>query len=142
MKLSQSKIVRAGIALAAIKAWGTASLAYADSSGSGGSGGGNVGLNLIFKNLIDNTEGILDVISFSAYVLCIAMTAFALFALKKYMENPAQNPFMKALATGLTAASLGLLPVVINALKETVGGEGADTSTNMTIASPTISAFD
>lgn len=97
----------------------------------------NVGLNALFANLIDNTEGILDIISFVSYVLCIAMTAFALFALKKHMENPGQNPFMKVLATGLTAASLGLLPTIINALKATVGGSTGNT----TLEAATITDF-
>ena len=107
----------------------TGMLAASGSAHAAGGGGGNNNFNSIAENINSSISSLPALISALAYLFGVLLCVLGIMKIKDHVENPTQTPLKEGAIRILAGGALFALPIVLEAMYETVGdGTAASTA--------------
>lgn len=99
----------------------------------GGAAGGN-NFSAIGANIIESIRDLPGLVSGLAYLLGLLLGVLAILKLRDHVENPHGTPLKDGLIRLAAGGALFALPVVFEAMKTTIGTDGAGVAAPMLTA--------
>jgi hypothetical protein len=87
------------------------------------------GLNSYVSNVSENTNSVVDIVTYFSYIGGAALSALGIIDLKKHVENPGNNPLKNGLAKLGFGGMLLAFPSIAGVITNTVKGSGTATYT-------------
>lgn len=89
---------------------------------------GNKNFTSIAEEIINSISGLPGLISGVAYLLGILLGVLGILKIKDHVENPTQTPLQHGAIRLVAGGGLFALPIVYEAMKNTVGADSAGVS--------------
>ncbi len=87
-------------------------------------------LSGISENIVKSVERLPALITGAAYLLGLVFGVWGIFKLKEHVDNPVQAPLRHAITRFLAGGALFALPIIYNAMVQTVGAGNANLDLN------------
>lgn len=100
--------------------------AFAQTGGGGGGAGNN--FSSIAQNITTSIQDLPGLLSAVSYLMGILLGVLGVLKIKDHVENPSQNELKDGAIRLAAGGALFALPIIYEAMIETVGPEGANAS--------------